>query len=190
VGLLALGALGLVLRTDAAEGACPAGQYFEVPLGDASVCDCAGSACRQGCRTYQCSTGALVGWAAGEAPQCPPYPSCGTACGVPAAECVELCANGSDDDGDGIADDGCETWPASACTVPAGCAASDGTSLSRGTVVLREPADWALGRVGLPLVFAHTYRSRRWRPWAARAANWTVLGPGWSSSLMQRPLVW
>lgn len=79
-----------LLAAHESEGACPAGQYFEVPLGSTD-CTCGSGVCKQGCRTYQCSSGALVGWAAGESPVCPPsYPTCNSACRTPSSQCLEL----------------------------------------------------------------------------------------------------
>jgi hypothetical protein len=163
----ALAALCLVLRHEPAEAVCGSGTRFSVLLGDKDNPTACSGAPKVGCKEYRCDDGTLSGWATGD-PTCTTPASCAENCTLD--ECIELCANARDDDGDGVADDGCGTLPAMACTVPAGCQAQAGTSLSAGTVVLREGPDWDLPRVGPALAFRRTHVSRAGGGRSRRAA--------------------
>ncbi len=169
---------------EAADASCPSGQYYNVPVQDPScgTC-CTGSLPKQGCKAYECSSGQLVsGWSS--ATSCPPYPTCGNACGTPASECTELCDNATDDDGDGIADEGC--FSSDTCTSPGGCQARNQTSPSRGLAYLPEPADWSIPGVGPALTFRRVYQSGWYRPFTSPASNTSSLGHGWSHNFMAR----
>jgi uncharacterized protein DUF6531 len=182
--LLAALLSGLVVSDDAAKASCPSGQYFNVPVQDPNCASCCtGSLPKQGCKAYECSSGQLVsGWST--ATGCPPYSTCGTSCGAPSSECYELCDNATDDDGDGIADDGCVGQ--ATCTSPGGCQAANTTSPSRGTAYLVEPADWSIPGIGPGLVFRRFYQSAWYRPYTSPASNYTSLGHGWSHNFMAR----
>jgi hypothetical protein len=175
---------GLVVTHEAADAACPSGQYYNVSVQDPSCPSCCtGSLPKQGCKGYECSSGQLVsGWST--SPVCPPYSTCGSACGTPSSECFELCENAADDDGDGIADEGC-VGP-NTCTSPGGCQARNSTSPSRGTAYLPEPADWSIPGVGPLLAFRRVYQSGWYRPYTSPASNTTALGHGWSHNFMAR----